>query len=132
MRRIVVCGEALIDLVPAGGTGDTRSSTWRALSAGGPMNSAIGLARLGAPVEFLGRLGDDAFAAQLRSHLAANGVGSALVVDAAEPTSLAVVSLDGAGKASYTFHFSGTANFGWRAADLPRSTRATGSTSPRS
>lgn len=119
MRRIVVCGEALIDLVPAGGAADTRSSDWRALSAGGPMNSAIGLARLGVPVEFLGRLGDDAFATQLRGHLAASGVGTTLAIDAAQPTSLAVVSLDETGKASYTFHFAGTANFGWRAAELP-------------
>lgn len=120
MRRVVVCGEALIDLVPAEASGDTRASGWRALSAGGPMNTAIGLARLGASVEFLGRLGNDAFADQLRGHLAANDVGSALAVDAAEPTSLAVVSLDEAGKASYTFHFAGTANFGWRADELPR------------
>lgn len=119
MRRVVVCGEALIDLVPAGASGDTRASGWRALSAGGPMNTAIGLARLGAPVEFLGRLGNDAFADQLRGHLAANRVGAGLAVDATEPTSLAVVSLDESGKASYTFHFAGTANFGWRAAELP-------------
>lgn len=119
MRRIVVCGEALIDLVPGEAPADTRASAWRALSAGGPMNTAIGLARLGAPVEFLGRLGDDALAAQLRAHLAGNGVGVALAVDAAQPTSLAVVSLDGQGHASYTFHFAGTANFGWRADELP-------------
>lgn len=119
MRRIVVCGEALVDLVPGPVSADTRASSWRALSAGGPMNSAIGLARLGAPVEFLGRLGDDAFAGQVRRHLTANGVGTALAVDAPEPTSLAVVSLDEVGKASYTFHFAGTANFGWRADELP-------------
>ena len=83
MRRIVVCGESLIDLVPTAPAGDTRASGWRALSAGGPMNTAIGLARLGNPVEFLGRLGDDAFAGQLRRHLAANGVGTALAVGAA-------------------------------------------------
>lgn len=116
--RILVCGEALIDLVP-GAAGDTRVSDWRALSAGGPMNTAVGLARLGAPVEFLGRLGDDAFGEQIRAHLEVNAVGTRLVVDAAQPTSLAVVSLDAAGNASYTFHFEGTANFGWEAADLP-------------
>lgn len=119
MTRIVVCGEALVDLVPGVASGDTRASDWRALSAGGPMNTAIGLARLGVPVEFLGRLGDDAFADQIRAHLAANGVGTALAIDADQPTSLAVVSLDAAGKASYTFHFEGTANFGWQGAELP-------------
>lgn len=119
MTRIVVCGEALIDLVPSGEPGGTRASVWRALSAGGPMNTAIGLARLGHDVDFLGRLGGDAFADQLRAHLAANGVGDALCVRTSEPTSLAVVSLDEAGKASYTFHFDGTANFGWTPAELP-------------
>lgn len=119
MVNIVVCGEALIDLVPAEPSASTRASTWRGLSAGGPMNTAIGLARLGSEVDFLGRLGDDAFADQLRAHLAANGVGGQLAVHTAEPTSLAIVSLDAAGKASYTFHFAGTANFGWRPDELP-------------
>lgn len=119
MTRIVVCGEALIDLVPSGEPGGTRASLWRALSAGGPMNTAIGLARLGHDVDFLGRLGADAFADQLRSHLAANGVGEEMCVRSDQPTSLAVVSLDDEGKASYTFHFDGTANFGWAASELP-------------
>lgn len=35
-----------------------------------------------------------------------------------DPTSLAVVSLDADGKASYAFHFDGTANFGWRRDEL--------------
>ncbi|MDO5534247.1 MAG: carbohydrate kinase [Propionibacteriaceae bacterium] len=118
MQRFWVCGEALIDLVGSGGA-DTRRSTWAALSAGGPMNTAIGLARLGGSVEFLARLGDDAFADQLRRHVTANGVGLSLAVDAAQPTSLAVVSLDAEGKASYTFHFSQTANFGWQPDELP-------------
>lgn len=120
MRRIVVCGEALIDLVPVTAPTDPRASDWRALSAGGPLNTAIGLARLGVAVEFLGRLGSDSFAAQLRSHLVTSGVGTSLVVDADQPTSLAIVSLDDQGKASYTFHFADTANFGWRANELPR------------
>lgn len=119
MTRIVVCGEALVDLVPGVASGDTRASDWRALSAGGPMNTAIGLARLGVDVEFLGRLGDDAFADQIRAHLATNGVGTGLAIHAAQPTSLAVVSLDEVGKASYTFHFAGTANFGWQDDELP-------------
>lgn len=118
MTRFVVCGEALIDLIPTG-AGSTLASDWVAQSAGGPMNTAIALARLDHEVEFLGRLGDDAFAAQLRSHLAANGVGTTVAVAASAPTSLAIVSLDAAGKASYTFHFAGSANFGWTPADLP-------------
>lgn len=119
MRRFVVCGEALIDLVPTAASEGTRSSDWKALSAGGPMNTAIGLARLGHDVAFLGRLGSDAFARQLRAHLQANGVDLGLAVSADEATSLAIVSLDDDGAASYAFHFHETANFGWRPGDLP-------------
>lgn len=111
-------GEALIDLVPEE-SGDTFRSTWGALSAGGPMNTAVGLARLGESVQFAGRLSDDLFGRQLRAHLRANGVGLELATVTADPTSLAVVSLDQHRKASYAFHFDGTANFGWRAGELP-------------
>lgn len=115
-----MCGEALIDLIPDHtDVPPTLSSPWTAMSAGGPMNSAIALARLEHEVEFLGRLGDDSFAAQIRRHLENCGVGVNLAVSAAQPTSLAVVSLDEAGKASYTFHFAGTANFGWRPDEMP-------------
>jgi len=119
VTRFVVCGEALIDLISEGRT-DSRSSTWSALSAGGPMNTAIALARLDHEVAMLARLGSDAFAEQLRAHLAASGVSLDLAVAADEATSLAVVSLDAAGHPSYTFHFAGTANFGWQAGELPQ------------
>lgn len=118
MTRFVVCGEALIDLIGQGRS-DTRVSTWTALSAGGPLNSAIALARLGHDVAMLARLGSDAFADQLRDHLLGNGVSLDLAVSVDEATSLAVVSLDAAGHASYTFHFADTANFGWRRDELP-------------
>lgn len=117
--KFVVCGEALIDLVAQADPPDTHRSGWDALSSGGPMNSAVALARLGEPVQFLGRLGSDLFAVQLRSHLLATGVGLDLAVGAEAATSLAVVWLHDGGKASYTFHFAGTANFGWQAAELP-------------
>jgi fructokinase len=42
-----------------------------------------------------------------------------LATESSQATSLAVVSLDAAGVASYTFHFADTANFGWQPADLP-------------
>ncbi len=118
MTRFVVCGEALIDLIPDG-EGTTLASPWRAASAGGPMTTAIALARLGHDVSFLGRLGGDAFGRQLYAHLAASGVGLDLARVTDEATSLAVVSLDEQGKASYTFHFEGTANFGWQPDELP-------------
>jgi fructokinase len=115
----VVCGEALIDLCPADDTPDTFSSTWEALSAGGPMNTAVALGRLGADVHFLGRLSRDSFGAQLRGHIQKSNVALDLTTESSQSTSIAVVSLDAAGVASYTFHFGGTANFDWQPEDLP-------------
>ncbi|HEY5981229.1 MAG TPA: PfkB family carbohydrate kinase [Microlunatus sp.] len=118
--RFVVCGETLIDLIQADEQPDGfLSSIWSAMSAGGPMNSAVALGDLGADVHFLGRLSRDAFGAQLRGHIDAAGVALDLATESSQATSLAVVSLDDEGKASYTFHFSDTANFGWEDADLP-------------
>lgn len=83
------------------------------------MNSAVALGRLDDDVHFLGRLSRDSFGVQLRGHIKGAGVALDLATESSQATSLAVVSLDGDGKASYTFHFSDTANFGWQEADLP-------------
>ena len=93
---------------------------WQALSAGGPMNSAVALGKLGADVHFLGRLSNDAFGAQLRRHILRSNVALDLATESSQATSIAVVSLDDEGVASYTFHFANTANFGWQIDDLPQ------------
>jgi fructokinase len=120
MTRFVVCGETLIDLVQADvASNDSFSSTWFALSAGGPMNSAVALGKLGADTHFLGRLSRDAFGRQLRQHILEANVKLDLATESSQATSIAVVSLDDQGIASYTFHFNDTANFGWQIDDLP-------------
>jgi fructokinase len=120
MTRFVVCGETLIDLVQADvASNDSFSSTWLALSAGGPMNSAVALGKLGADTHFLGRLSRDAFGRQLRQHILEANVKLDLATESSQATSIAVVSLDDQGIASYTFHFNDTANFGWQIDDLP-------------
>jgi fructokinase len=120
MTRFVVCGEALIDLVQTDVTGnDSFRSSWLALSAGGPMNSAVALGKLGADTHFLGRLSRDAFGRQLRQHILEANVKLDLATESSQATSIAVVSLDEQGVASYTFHFNDTANFGWQIDDLP-------------
>lgn len=112
--RVVVCGEALIDLVPLpGGEG------YAARPGGSPANVAVGLGRLGVPVRLLSRLAADPFGRLLRDHVTASGVDTTGVLDAAEPTTLAVVTLDPDGKAEYAFYVDGAADGGWRAADLP-------------
>lgn len=120
MSRFVVCGETLIDLVRVAEPSDDHfRTTWQALSAGGPMNTAVALSRLEADSHFLGRLSRDAFGRQLHDHLTGAGVDLDLAVITDQATSLAVVELDDDGVASYTFHFDGTANFAWQAEELP-------------
>lgn len=116
--RFVVCGEALIDLMPEEQVSPAESR-WIARSGGGPFNTATALAKLGQDTHFLGRLSTDAFGRQLRSHLEAADVHLDLAVSTDEATSVAVVSLDEDGKASYFFHFDQTSNFNWRRGEFP-------------
>ena len=116
--RFVVCGEALIDLMPEQMISPAESR-WIARSGGGPFNTAAALAKQGQDTRFLGRLSTDALGRQLRSHLELAGVDLSLAVATPDPTSLAVVSLDEEGRASYHFHFTGTSAFSWRPGELP-------------
>lgn len=116
---VCVIGEALIDLVQDGAAGD-GPNRYLAHPGGSPYNVAIGLARLGRGVQLLARLSGDSFGRQLREHAAANGVDLSLAVAAAEPSTLAVVSVDAQGNASYDFHRTGTADWQWSAAELAR------------
>lgn len=116
--RFVVCGENLVDLIP-GEIVSPAETHWAALAGGGPMNTSVALAKLGAPTQYLGRLGHDAFGSQIERHLVANEVGLDLAVRSTDPTPLAVVSLDEEAKASYTFHFDGTSSFSWRSEEFP-------------
>jgi fructokinase len=77
------------------------------------------LAMLGGDSHFLGRISTDEFGRQLRGHMEKAGVELDLAITSDEFTSLAVVSLDDRGKASYAFHFGNTANFAWRGDELP-------------
>jgi fructokinase len=83
------------------------------------MNSAVALGKLGADTHFLGRVSRDAFGRQLRQHILEANVKLDLATESSQATSIAVVSLDELGVASYTFHFHDTANFGWQIDDLP-------------
>lgn len=118
MRPFLVVGEALIDLVPHG-AGTTFSSPWEAQTAGGPLNSAVALARLGRTVSFAGPLSTDAFGRQIEQHLASNGVTIDRAPRGEAPTALALLSLDAEGKASYHFHTAATASFAPLAGSFP-------------
>lgn len=115
-RVIVVCGEALIDLVPLG-----RDGGYTARPGGSPANVAVGLGRLGVPVQLLCRLSGDPFGRRLAAHVQASAVDTSAALVAPEPTTLAVVTLDGQGRAEYAFYVEGAADGGWRPTDLPTS-----------
>jgi fructokinase len=113
---LTVIGEALIDLVAS----RYDPAQFRALPGGSPLNVAVGLARLGAPTTMMCRLSRDHFGRALRGHASANGVDLGVAVDANEPTTLAIASLDDAGEASYSFYVEGTADWQWSHQELER------------
>lgn len=93
---LTVIGEALVDEVVS----DTAPR--RSHPGGSPLNVAVGVARLGRPVQFVGRFGSDSHGAMIAEHLRANSVLTAFEADGL-PTSVATAVLDPAGGARYTF-----------------------------
>jgi fructokinase len=110
--RIVVAGEALVDLVP------DPDGRMRALPGGSPFNVAVGLGRLGADASSLGALSSDAFGDLLAARLADAGVAALPPQRTTRPTTLAMVHLDAAGHATYGFYLEGTSATGMSSDDL--------------
>jgi fructokinase len=99
---IVVCGESLMDVFGGGDTG-----TGVALDArvgGSPFNVAVGLARMGQPVAFLGAISRDFLGERLMRVLQDEGVDASFVARVAESTTLALVGTDAQGVPSYAFY----------------------------
>lgn len=101
---IIVIGSANTDLIvraarlPA--AGETVLGGDLATAAGGKgANQAVAAARLGAPVTFVGRLGQDMFGRQSAAGLAAEGLDlTYLVRDADAPSGVALIVVDDAGQ----------------------------------
>jgi fructokinase len=93
MGYAVVLGEALIDLLDGECDGEP---VYRQAIGGAPLNVAVGAARLGAAVEFVGSFGDDALAGRLRAFLTGAGVGQRGTVTVRAPTTLGVATFTGA------------------------------------
>ncbi|GAA3786704.1 carbohydrate kinase family protein [Streptomyces chiangmaiensis] len=119
---IVVAGEALIDLVPQG-TG--ALAPLKPGLGGGPYNTAVALGRLGSATAFCSRTSYDAFGEALLDGLRRADVDVSAVQRGAEPTTLAVATIDENGSAAYSFYVDGTADRLFTApAHLPQGTRA--------
>jgi fructokinase len=94
MPRILVLGEALIDLFAGTGVSLRTTRAFQPTPGGAPANVAVALGKLGADVGFIGKVGQDEFGLWLRQFMASQGVDVAyLEADSRAPTMLAVVAL---------------------------------------
>ena len=107
-----VIGEALIDLVDPG-----NGTPCAAHPGGSPLNVAVGLARLGQPVAFVGRFSRDPFGTVLRNHASRSGVDLTLAVVGNEPSTIALLDIKD-GIARYEFSVDGTVDFQWADSEL--------------
>ena len=99
---IVVCGEALIDMVL------NADGTRRPAPGGGPFNTARALARLGVPTAFLGHFSQDQLGHLLADQLKSDGASLALASFGSEPTTVAVANVSKDGLVEYEFVIKGT------------------------
>lgn len=96
MKALVV-GEALVDVVTRPGQDP------EVFPGGSPANVALGLARLGRPVDLLTRIGQDTDGALVRDHLEASGVRLVPGSQVPGATSRATAHIAADGSASYDF-----------------------------
>ena len=113
--RILVAGEALIDLVPSA----DHPGSYRAIPGGSPFNVAIGLSRLNISTGFLGKVSTDPFGQQLKMALRDNGVRLDFVQDDSGLTQLALVTQKLGQESQYTFYGHQTADTNLEESDLP-------------
>jgi fructokinase len=112
---VTVIGEALVDLIPDGATGEHRPRP-----GGSPFNVAVGLARLGNRTSLMARFADDRYGRLLREAAADEGIDLGRAPRAAERASVAIATVDAAARATYEFDIEGTADWQWTAAELRR------------
>ncbi|WP_324716439.1 carbohydrate kinase [Carboxydochorda subterranea] len=106
MPDVVVVGEALIDMVSdRPGVSIGEAPGFRKCPGGAPANVAVGLARLGASVGFVGVVGDDPFGRYLKAFLRQNGVDVTYMRVTKEAlTTLAFVALGPRGETEFSFY----------------------------
>jgi fructokinase len=106
MAEVVTLGELLIDFVPtASDVSLVEAPSFKKAPGGAPANVAAGLAKLGIPTAFLGKVGDDAFGQFLKATLDEVGVNTqGLVFSQEARTALAFVSLRGDGEREFMFY----------------------------
>jgi 2-dehydro-3-deoxygluconokinase len=110
LSEVVTLGECLVALV-AGAAGPLAETTiFERHVAGAEANTAVGLARLGHSVAYIGRVGSDGFGAAIVRKLRGEGVDvEHLVVDDTAPTGLMIRERRAFGAAHVLYYRSGSA-----------------------
>lgn len=112
------CGDALFDVF-AGASDNPAVIQLDGRAGGAPMNVAIGLSRLGQKVGFFSKVSCDIFGERIMAHLANEGVETGLIIRTDQLSTLAIVSLDSAGAARYSFYIENTADRSISEIELP-------------
>ena len=106
MDEIITFGELLIDFVPTvSGVSLIEAPAFKKAPGGAPANVAVGLARLGVPSAFIGKVGEDAFGHFLVQILEQAGVDvHAVCYSSQARTALAFVTLRADGEREFMFY----------------------------
>jgi 2-dehydro-3-deoxygluconokinase len=117
--EVVTLGECLVSLIASDRGPLAESATFRRTVAGAEANVAVGLARLGHQVAYVGRVGGDAFGSVIRRRLRGEGVDVGyLATDASGPTGLMVRELRDLGPMEVIYHRAGSAGSRLQPADV--------------
>ncbi|MFI5292711.1 MAG: sugar kinase [Candidatus Limnocylindrales bacterium] len=117
--EVVTLGEPLVALVARDPGSLGEATTFDRHVAGAEANVAVGLARLGHPSAFIGRVGDDGFVTAIRRRLRGEGVDvGALTSDPGAPTGLLVRDRRELGPAEVRYYRTGSAGARLRPDDV--------------
>lgn len=107
-----VVGEALLDMLKDHGGG------YLARPGGGPLNTAVGLRRLGHPTALMSRISTSALGEVVRQYAESAQLDLSACVSTPEPATLAFATVQADGTAWYDFYAEQTADWGWTIEEL--------------
>jgi sugar/nucleoside kinase (ribokinase family) len=120
---IVCYGELLIDMISKNTGSLIDSEGFYKKFGGAPANTAVGLAKLGAKVSFIGKVGNDPFGAYLKRKLEYYKVDTShLIMSKKDRTTLAFVSLTEEGERDFYFFKGAHDSLKPADVDLPKDT----------
>ena len=109
--RVVGIGECVIDVLNKDGK-QTR------VPGGCPMNGAIALSRQGIRTAVLSPVSLDQDGKNIAKHLRESGVDISLLKPVPQPTTLAILTIDDEGNASYEFEMTNRSQSQWVSKDI--------------